>query len=270
MQLVYVFASSKVEAQPVLALAPKRLFRQRGRAVMVDVGENRCAVMITGMGVSNARIMADAALGLVSPDAGRAPLAAQRSLAVEKPDAILAIGSCGGLTQAMTEERIVGYTECLSADNSPPVHCSPALLDAISEILQRYQIACDRVIGITSPRIASTKSQRLALARSGASVVDMESYQILSAAARAGVPATVLRIVSDPLNAYIPDFNSALDSNGTLVSSKAIWVALGSPLATFRLLAANKRAIECLAPAVRLILQSNCFSNSKRPPGSST
>jgi hypothetical protein len=255
MPLVYVFASSRMEAQPVLALAPKNGPAQAGRAVMVEVGENRFAVIITGMGTGNARTKADAALGLTArrDDGGRPT--------IQKPDAILVIGLCGGLTEAMREEQIVAYTECLSADKAPPLQCSAGLTSAIIDILQKHRIACDRVIGITSPRIASNKNEKLALARSGASVVDMETYQVLSAAARVGVPAAVLRVVADPLDTDMPDFNSALDANGALIGSKAIWIALGSPLETWRLLAANKRAMTRLTPAVRAILHSNCFSN---------
>jgi adenosylhomocysteine nucleosidase len=252
MPLVYVFASSKMEAQPVLALAPKNEPAQPGRIVMVEVGENRFAVIITGMGTGNARIRADAAL---AEDSGR--------LTSQKPDAILVIGLCGGLTQAMRGEQIVAYTQCLSTDKSPPIRCSATLTDAITGILQKHRITCDRVTGITSPRIASNPSEKLALARSGASVVDMESYQVLSAAARAGIPAAVLRIVADPLDVNIPDFNSALNANGGLNGSKAIWVALASPLETWRLLSTNKRAMASLTPTVRLILQSNCFADFK-------
>jgi adenosylhomocysteine nucleosidase len=255
MPLVYVFASSKVEAQPVLAFAPKNASAQQGRAVMVEVGDNRFAVIITGMGTGNARMKADAALGLTDAgaDGGRPT--------TQKPDAILVIGLCGGLTEAMRENQIVAYTECLSADKAPPLQCSPALTTAVIEILQKHRIASDRVIGITSPRIASNRNEKLALARSGGSVVDMETYQVLSAAARAGIPAAVLRVVADPLDTDMPDFNSALDANGALIGSKAIWIALGSPLETWHLLSANKRAMARLTPAVRVILQSNCFSS---------
>jgi nucleoside phosphorylase len=257
MPLVYVFASSKMEAQPVLALAPKNMTAQRARPVLVNVGGNQFAVIITGMGTGNARIKADAAIRLTThgADGGRPT--------IQKPDAILVIGLCGGLTEAMREEQIVAYTECLSADKAPALQCSPALTCAIIDILEKHRVSCDRVTGITSPRIVSNKSEKLALARSGASVVDMETYQVLSVAARVGVPAAVLRVVADPLDTDMPDFNSALDANGALVGSKAIWIALGSPLETWHLLAANKRAMMRLTPAVRVILQSNCFSNPK-------
>ncbi len=254
MPLVYVFASSKMEAQPVLALAPKNVSAQQRRPVIVEQGESRFAVVITGMGTGNARIKADAALGLARLGPAGGPPTTQ------KPDAVFLIGLCGGLTEAMREERIVAYTECLSADKSPPLQCSQALTSAAIDILHKHRIGCDRVIGITSPRIASSKGDKQALARSGASVVDMESYQVLSAAARVGIPAAVLRVVADPLNTDMPDFNPALDANGGLIGDKAIWIALGSPLETFRLLAANKRAMARLAPAVKLIFQSNCFS----------
>jgi nucleoside phosphorylase len=254
MPLVYVFASSKMEAQPVLALAGKNTPVQQGRAVMVEFGDNRFAVIITGMGTGHARISAEAALAAD----GTRPT-------TQKPDAILIIGLCGGLTEAMREGEIVAYTECLSADKSPPLPCSAALTNAIDGILQKHHIACDLVTGITSPRIASDKSEKLALARTAARVVDMESYQVLSAAARADIPAAVLRTVADPLDTDMPDFNPALDVNGGLIGSKAIWIALASPVETWRLLSANKRAMGQLTPAVRLILQSNCFAGLKAP-----
>ena len=58
----------------------------------------------------------------------------------------------------------------------------------------------------------------------------------------------------------MPDFNPALNVQGALDGRKALWIALGSPLETFRLLSANKRAMERLKPAVKLILESDCFS----------
>ncbi len=257
MPLVYVFAASKMEAQPVLVLAARDGPSSEGSgALIIEHGGDRFAVIITGMGTRNAEAQADAALGLAAPGAGAAPPLA------EKPDAVLVIGLCGGLTESLPEQRIVAYTECLSTspNKAPPLQCSPALTDGIVRRLQQQGITVDRVVAITSPRIATTKAERLALAKSGASAVDMESYPIVSAAARAGVPAVVLRIVSDSLGTEMPDFNSALNPQGALDGRRALWIALGSPLETFRLLAANKRAIERLTPAVKLILESECFS----------
>lgn len=258
--MVYVFASSKMEAQPVLGLASK-VTRSEDTPAIVEQNGNRFALIVTGMGVGNARAKAEVALGL----AGAGDAGGRRT--VEKPEAILVIGLCGGLKEAMREGRIVAYTDCLSAGNVSPLRCSPVLTNAIVESLQSQGITCDCVTGITSPRIASGRSERLALAESGASGVDMESYEILSAAARAEVPAAVLRVVSDSLDANMPDFNPALDANGGLNGRKALGIALGSPLKTIRLISANKRAMGRLTPAVRGILQSNCFSVLKSSAG---
>jgi nucleoside phosphorylase len=258
--MIYVFASSKMEAQPVLGLAQKDA-HSKETPVIVERNGKQFAVIITGMGMRNAKTKAEATLGLTGAGSGGGPQTG------DKPEAMLVIGLCGGLTEAMHEEGIVAYTDCLSADNQPRLRCSPALTNAIVENLQTSGITCDRVTGITSPRIASGRIEKVQLAKSGASVVDMESYEILSAAARAGVPAAVLRVVSDSLDAQIPDFNPALDANGGLNGRKALGIALGSPLKTLRLIGANKRAMGRLTPAVRLVLQSNCFTVLKSSMG---
>jgi hypothetical protein len=102
--------------------------------------------------------------------------------------------------------------------------------------------------------------EKHALAKSGASVVDMESYEIIAAATRAGVPITVLRVVSDPLDQLMPDFNQALKPDGDFDGWRALRVALGSPLLTTRLIAANRRAMQKLNPALKIILGADCFS----------
>jgi hypothetical protein len=257
MPLVYVFAASKMEAQPVLVLAGQNGATGQGSAgLIIEHGDGRFAVIITGMGTRNAEVKADDVLGLAAPGERAGPPLGG------KPDAVLVIGLCGGLTESLPEDRIVAYTECLSTAPSkpPPLQCSPFLTHGIVRRLQQQGITVDRVIGITSPRIASTKADRLALAKSGAAAVDMESYPIVSAAARAGVPAVVLRVVSDSLDTEMPDFNPALNAQGALDGRKALWIALGSPFETYRLLSANKRAMERLTPAVKVILESDCFS----------
>jgi hypothetical protein len=88
----------------------------------------------------------------------------------------------------------------------------------------------------------------------------MESYSILDAAATAGVPAIVLRVVSDSLDRDLPDFNRALNDAGALDGRKALKVALGSPLRTVKLLSANRRAMRHLGKALEIVLPSDCFS----------
>ena len=106
MPLVYVFAASKMEAQPVLVLAARNGTPGQGStALIIEHGNDRYAVIITGMGTRNAEAKAGTALGLAgSGGDGGPPLGG-------KPDVVLVIGLCGGLTESLPENRIVAYTE---------------------------------------------------------------------------------------------------------------------------------------------------------------
>jgi hypothetical protein len=85
----------------------------------------------------------------------------------------------------------------------------------------------------------------------------METYEILSAAHKSGIPVAVVRIVSDSLDRKLPDFNRALDPDGSINNGKALRVMLGSPVLTARAYAANKRAARHLADALRIVLSAD-------------
>src|SRR5262245_48779605 len=224
MSLVYAFAASAMEAQPI------RRMGVPGLNSTFRCGPNDVVVVMGGMGPLNARMKADVAF--------RPPFSA---FAGSKPDAALVIGLCGGLTNSLPENRIVAYTECRSVErDKPTLRCPEKMVEAITGVLKPANILCDRVIGITSPGIATTPAQRATLAQIGATVVDMESYSVLGAAAAAGIPAAVLRVVSDAVDRELPDFNRALDDSGAIDGRKALRVALGSPLRTLKLVTGNR------------------------------
>jgi nucleoside phosphorylase len=179
----------------------------------------------------------------------------------QRPDAVVIIGLCGGLTADLPEESIVLYDACVSTEEgSRRLACSSALTSSAARILESSHVAHKRVTGVTSSRIAINRAEKSALATHGAQVVDMESYPILDVALLAGVPAIVLRVVSDALDRNLPNFNRALKESGGLDNRKALSVAIGSPVATFRLLAANKRAMQRLSGAVEAVLKAPLLS----------
>ena len=246
MGLLYIFAASTMEGEGVRKLAVPANSNSPFRC-----GANDVVLIISGMGPRSAKSKAEVALQDAS---GAFPVG-------RAPDAVLIIGLCGGLTASLPEGRIVAYTECLSAEAAAPlIRSSQTIADSLATLLGSLSIPCDRVVGITSPRFATTRDERMALAKFGANVVDMESYSILAAAAAAGIPAAVLRVVSDSINRPLPDFNRALNDSGGLDGRKALKVALGSPLRTARLLAANRRAMERLNKALEIVLKAPCFT----------
>jgi nucleoside phosphorylase len=222
MSRILVFAASDMEAQSVRKIA----------------GPNELVLVISGMGPGNARSKAEAVLG-----------------SGEKPDAIVVVGLSGGLTPSVAEGTIVAYTECRASEpGKPSLRCSKTVTDTLMTALMAANIRCEWVVGITSARIATTREERHNLSKSGAAVVDMETYPIVSVAEEFGIPVVVLRVVSDSIDRELPDFNRALNEAGGLDGRKALKVALGSPLKTVKLLAANKRAMQRLAPALEVVL----------------
>jgi hypothetical protein len=88
----------------------------------------------------------------------------------------------------------------------------------------------------------------------------METYAIVDVARSAGLPTAVLRVVADSIDRDLPDFNRALNRSGGLDRRKALTIALGSPIRTGRLLAANKRAMEHLTQALLVVLKAKCLA----------
>ena len=257
MSLIYVFAAMKTESQAVerlIGLKPDSASRAPVKAG--QCGSNELVLFTTGMGPRRARARAAAAFG---------PGIAQTGPA-DRSDAAIVIGLCGGLSPSLGEGTIVSYTKCLSTENSQsPLSCSPSLVDQQVALLTSKGLPCERVVGITSPRVGTPLGEKSSLAKSGASVVDMESYEIIAAATQAGVPTTVLRIVADSVDQEMPDFNRALKPDGDFDGWKALKVALGSPVLTAKLIAANRRAIRKLTPALEVLLASDCFTDTRRP-----
>jgi nucleoside phosphorylase len=244
MSLVYVFAASSAEGRPV-----RKIGVPSSSNSYLRCGPNDVVLVTVGMGPINARSRAEAVL--------KRP----QDFGAARPDAVLTIGLCGGLTASLPETRVVAYTECKSVEGAKPLlRCSPAAVDSFTELLKRSNIHCDPVVGITSTRIATNPPQRLALAQLGAATVDMESYSILETAASAGIPAAVLRVVSDAVDRDLPDFNLALNDDGSLDGRKALRIALASPLLTVRMLLANMRAMRQLGKALEIILKAPCFA----------
>jgi nucleoside phosphorylase len=258
MSLIYIFTFSKVETEQVGRLMGATVKgNPTARAVPSHVGPNEVVLFASDMGPKIARSLANSVLNDGDQTHGQ-------EFGNPKPDAILSIGLCGGLTADLRQNTVVSYTECRSTDEArPPYRCLPSLTEHISSLVRSHGIPCVPVVGITSPRIATTKEARLELARGGAQAVDMETYEILAAAHETGVPVAVLRVVADHLDMRLPDLNRALNDACSLDQRKALRVAIGSPILTARLISANKRAMRHLGEVLEVVLPSDCFTDAR-------
>jgi len=256
---IFIFAASKMEADPVARLLGMSRWTSPSHSGPITAGPNQLEFFITGLGPNRAQACAaDVLLESLEPKSSG-------HIQHEKPDAAIVIGLCGGLTDSLPETTIAVYSDCLAAMNGgTSCSCSPELSAQIASLLNSQKAVCSSVKGITSPRIAITKDDKFALARSGAKVVDMESHAILSVAHQVGIPAAVVRVVSDSLDRKLPDLNPALNADGSINKGRALRIMLGSPILTARAISANKRAAHHLAKALSVVLASDfpCLGRS--------
>ena len=249
---IFILSATKMETDPLAPLLGVPHGKCVSDAGPIAAGPNQLEFFLTGVGPKKARERA----AEIFSDSQQRPIAGD--LKSEKPDAVIVIGLCGGLADSLPEMTIVTYSSCVSETSGGiPCSCAPQISAKVTALLDTQNPPCRSVVGITSPRVAVSRNDKLQLAQTGAQVVDMESYEIISAAQKSGIPAIVVRVVSDSLDRQLPDFNRALNPDGTVNNGKALRVILGSPLLTARAYAASKRAARHLASALKVVLSAD-------------
>ena len=253
MSLIYAFAASKTEGHSV----EKLMNRHENDPSSVNagrIGTNDVVLFITGIGPKKASSSASTALLSAKPTT-------MTQSASRRPDAVLVVGMCGSLTSSIGEGEIIVYSQCLSSESkSSTVHPTATLVEHIISLLNAKAVSTRSAVGISTARIATTKSEKLDLAKSGAKVVDMESYEIVAAALQARLPVAVIRVVSDSLDRQIPDFNLALEDNGEINSLKLLKVGLGSPILTAKAYMASREALQKLSNALEIVLHDDSYA----------
>ena len=140
------------------------------------------------------------------------------------PHAVLLMGLCGSLTARLTVADAVLYEMCravsgvsiasLTPETNDLAVCDPELTDWID---QRLQGQVERVKGASCDRVICTATEKQQLGQqSGADVVDMEGFAALTDLRQAGIPGTMLRVISDGCDRNLPNLNLALDADGNL------------------------------------------------------
>jgi nucleoside phosphorylase len=236
---------------------PVRRLREHRDAWSGQIGANEVFLFVTGIGPREAESSAGVALKL-GESVDQSP-----NGQIKRPDAVLVVGLCGSLDASIGETAVVSYSGCLSTDeNKARVSCSPSLTGQIVSLLNSRGFDCRSIVGISSLRVATSKAEKLQLATSGAHVVDMESYQIVSAANQAQIPVAVIRVVFDSLDREVPDFDRSLNASGGISSLKAARIFLGSPITTLKLLLISRSSTQRLKQALGVILPAGVFGST--------
>jgi uridine phosphorylase len=259
MSVVCAFAASGSECRSL-----KRLMTidngtaQSGNIVTGKAGPNRVILVRTGMGPLKARSSASVALGALGTRGAQtsslqSPIGNNGQTQHPQLAAVFVFGLAGSLSRSVAEGDVILYDRCLSADGQSPVMCSPRLTRKLTQMLRAGDVSCREVTGISGTRIASTRLEKQRLAQLDAEAVDMESYEVVAEANRRGVPAVVLRAVSDSFEREMPDFNGALNSEGEFNPLALARVCAARPLAAAALAATSWRAMRGIRKALDII-----------------
>lgn len=225
---------------------------------------------------------ADQEIALLKSEVGAAGFAERLSPHLAGYDALLVIGLAGGLDPQLKTGDAVIYDLCFRAQFAPeksnskekrPVReenasvvCDPDFATRLFEKLRAAGVQCKRGAGLTIKRVVIEAENKLALgARYGAAAVDMETYDVVSACARAGVPVAALRVVLDEASDDLPDFNRALRADGSTNVWRLLPALLARPMITARFIFNLRRAMRTLRMAASSVLDVEMMRQREWP-----
>lgn len=173
-----------------------------------------------------------------------------RHLAANTYDAVLIAGFGGALDPGLRRGAAVVCDRCIRASDGASVSTNRELSLRLSEIA-----GARRGAGLTSERVIidAREKQRL-YGRFGATVVDMESYQVLAVCSRRNVPAAVLRVISDEAGEDLPDFNRIVLPDGSIDARRIFGAFLRRPRASWRFFKSLAPAMDGLKAAMGSVL----------------
>lgn len=178
-------------------------------------------------------------IACVGPGGGRLDEGAAR---FEPPDLVVSAGACGALSPDLAAGDLVVPEVVVTADGArEPTAPLPVLAP------RGALLSVDEVVAT-----AAAKS-RLWL-ETGALAVDMESAAVLRWARARGLPAAVVRGVSDPAaRAVPPDLAALVMSDGSVRTSAAVRVALARPRALIEAMALRSGTSVALRAVARAL-----------------
>jgi hypothetical protein len=119
------------------------------------------------------------------------------------PGLAISCGFAGAVTDTLRTGDLVLAT-AVHDDTGDVVAADPRRVTAARDQLAGVGVVTGELASASA--VATTRDAKHALARTGAIAVDLESWAVARAAARAGIPWLALRVVLDPLALDLPAF----------------------------------------------------------------
>ncbi len=186
-------------------------------------------------------------------------------------DLLLIAGLAGGLDPRLKSGDAVIYDLChdgrkfnpgskekpSSRDENASIHCDDQLLVNFFNLLQAAGRQCFRGSGVTVDRIITEAQDKLSLGECYQSAAaDMESYDVLAVCTSLGLPAAVLRVISDDAGSDLPDFNWATEAGGRMNPWRMAAAMAARPAASLKFLLDIRSVINALRENLIIVLQT--------------
>lgn len=172
--------------------------------------------------------------------------------------AIRAGASAGELPDRLPSEPSIVLGLCGALRDLPPGACviyrdvvdDAGMYTFDGELVSGLQLALPSarlVRAVTAGHVVTRAAERAALAAAyGADVVDMEGTHLMRALAGRGVPALVVRVVSDDAAFDLPPIEEAFDAAGALRPLHLARAFAAKPVAAMRFISNVRRALAVL------------------------
>lgn len=178
------------------------------------------------------------------------------------PTGIILMGLGGSLSAEFGLGQTVLLESCLNYQNNQAdqeKQSDRALSDWVQQKLGKN---IRRVQGLTSDRVITDASEKKELGKSfNRQVVEMEGWAVLNFFSELGIPATIIRVISDDVEQSLPDLSKIYDAQGQL-NAIALTFALGKkPIAGLKLIIGSLQSLKILKQVTK-----DLFSFSNKSP----
>ncbi|MBL8189354.1 MAG: hypothetical protein JNK38_15200 [Acidobacteria bacterium] len=188
-------------------------------------------------------------------------------LAENRYDALIVVGLAGALDPRLKTGDAIVYDHCLDArgaieELTPPdlpiqhPHSQAELVRTLLDAVRETPLTCVYGSGITVNRVVINAQDKLWLGQQHQAVaVDMESFDVVQVASKCGVPAAVVRVISDEAEHDLPDFNTSADPDGTINPRRLAAAMLQRPVASARFLRNLKPVLTALRNVLEVVVR---------------
>lgn len=214
-----------------------------------NIGQKRVTVLQCGMG-------AHAFAGRLS-----------EHLHHNRYDGLIVAGLAGGLDPELKHGDAVIYDLCHDArglkektsgcDENASIRCEDQLSGILFQLLQSAGRRSFRSSGVTVNRIITEARDKISLGENyRAAAADMESYDVLSVCESSGLPAAVLRVISDDASSDLPDFNRAAEADGRMNPWRMAAAMAARPAASLKFLLGLRSVLNALRENLKIALHA--------------